>query len=127
MPVKPQLLAWITCDGVHLDPVSGKYYILGVFSSIRARQFPVVHPRMFWFLILTEVSTGKHRLKISLNLPTDPPKVVAAQEFASRSPLDRIHIIHEIQHLRFESEGGYALMIEVDDDPILVTTFHVSH
>jgi hypothetical protein len=39
---KPQLLAWLTCDGVHIDPSSGKHTILGIFSNIQARHFPVL-------------------------------------------------------------------------------------
>jgi hypothetical protein len=41
---KPQLLAWLLCDAVHIDPGTGKHTILGVFSNIMAKRFPVVHP-----------------------------------------------------------------------------------
>src|SRR5690606_23798218 len=61
---KPQLLAWITCDGVHIDPGSGKHTLLGVFSNIKARRFPVVHPRMVWFITLTDLQVGKHVIRI---------------------------------------------------------------
>ena len=39
--------------GVHVDPGTGKHTILGVFSAIRGRQFPLTHPFMIWFLTLT--------------------------------------------------------------------------
>lgn len=122
----PQLVSWITCDGVHMDPASGKYYLLGVFTNIRAKQFPVVHPRMFCFLILTDVGPGEHTIRLSLNLLTAPQVVLAEQKFTSKSPADRIHIIHELQQLRFEQPGDYSLAIEVDDETILVSSMLVT-
>ena len=68
MQSKPQLLAWLTCDGVHIDPGSGKHTILGIFSNIQARQFPVTHPFMVWFLTITDCTPGQHKLRISMGL-----------------------------------------------------------
>src|SRR5690606_726824 len=65
MHSKPQILCWLTCDGVHIDPGTGKHTILGVFSNIRARNFPVTHPFMVWFLTLSDVPAGDHRIRIS--------------------------------------------------------------
>lgn len=123
---KPLVLTFVTCDGVHVDQASGKYYLLGIFSNIRARQFPVTHPQMYWFLILTDVAIGKHLLKITLGLPTEKPAMEIEREFESQSPLHRIHLINEIKNLRFEKEGNYDLIVEVNDEPIMVTSFGVS-
>src|SRR5690625_7581658 len=87
---KPQILAWITCDGVHIDPGSGKHTLLGIFSNIRARHFPVTHPRMMWFLTLTELAAGKHQLRILFGYGIGEPKVVVAREFESKSPVQQI-------------------------------------
>ena len=73
---KPQLLAWLTCDGTHFDPSSGKYTILGIFSNIKAQRFPITHPLMIWFLTLTDVSPGPHRMRISIGL--DPTLIRTA-------------------------------------------------
>jgi hypothetical protein len=123
---KPQLLAWITCDGVHIDPGSGKHTLLGVFSNIKARRFPVVHPKMMWFLTLTDVAVGKHMIRISFGLNLDSPKELVAREFESQSPLQRINLINEIRNLGFEKAGDYSIIIEVDDEPILATSLPVS-
>jgi len=123
---KPQLLAWITCDGVHIDPASGKHTLLGVFSNIKARRFPVVHPRMMWFITLTDVQMGKHTIRILFGLNLENPKEVVSQQFESQSPLQRINLINEIRNLAFESAGDYSITIEVDDEPILVTSLPVS-
>jgi len=123
---KPLVISFVTCDGVHIDHASGKYYLLGIFSNIRARKFPVIHPQMFWFLILTDVAVGKHILKISLSMPAEKPVVELEREFESQSPLHRIHLINEIKNLRFEHEGNYSLMVEVNEEPIMVTSFGIS-
>ena len=126
MQSKPSLLAWITCDGVHIDPASGKHTILGVFSNIKARSFPVVHPYMVWFLTLTDVQPGKHRIKMAMGLNPSNCTELLNREFESRSPLDRVNLINELRNLRFEQPGDYSIVIEVDDDTILATSLTVS-
>lgn len=123
---KPQLLAWITCDGVHIDPASGKHTLLGVFSNIKARRFPVVHPRMMWFLTLTDVQVGKHAIRILFGLNLQNPKEIVERQFESQSPVQRINLINEIRNLAFEQPGDYSITVEVDDEPILVTSLPVS-
>ena len=126
MHSKPQLLVWLTCDGVHIDPATGKHTILGVFSSIQARQFPVVHPYMVWFLTLTDVQPGKHRIKLSIGLSETNPAGLIEREFESQSPLHRINLINELRYLRFEQPGDYHILIEVDDEPILASSMAVT-
>jgi hypothetical protein len=123
---KPSLLAWITCDGVHIDPASGKHTILGVFSNIKARSFPVVHPYMVWFLTLTDVQPGTHQIRMSMGLDPTNPAELLHREFESQSPLHRINLINELRNLRFEAPGDYSIVIEVDDEPILATSLTVS-
>src|SRR5581483_11881955 len=84
---KPQLLAWLTCDGVHIDPGSGKHTILGIFSNIQARQFPVTHPFMIWFLTITDCAPGSHKLRISMSLDATNPQPLLERPFESQSPL----------------------------------------
>jgi len=123
---KPQLLVWLTCDAVHIDPASGKHTILGVFSNIKARAFPVTHPHMVWFITLTDVSPGKHRIKLSIGLDPMNPVELIHREFESQSPLHRINLINELHNVRFEQPGDYSIVLEVDDEPILATSLTVS-
>jgi hypothetical protein len=123
---KPQLLVWLTCDGVHLDPATGKHTILGVFSNIKAREFPVVHPYMVWFMTLTDVSPGKHHLRILMSLDPTQPVELIHREFESHSPLHRINLINEFGNLTFPQAGDYSILIEVDDEPLLATSMQVT-
>ena len=123
---KPQILSFLTCDGVHFGNASGKYFLLGVFSGIRAIQFPVTHPRMYWFLTLTDVRAGTHKLTVSMNLPTESAKPIIKRGFKSRSPGDRIHIVNELNNLHFEVPGDYGIIVDVDDELLMATSFQVS-
>ncbi len=126
MRSKPQVLVWITCDGVHIDPGTGKHTLLGAFSNIRARQFPVVHPFMVWFLTLCDVPAGEHRVRISFGL--DPANTVPLidRTFESQSPVQRINLINEIRNLTLGQPGDYSILVEVDEEPLLATSLIVS-
>jgi len=126
MAVKPQLLNWILCDNVHIDPATGKHFLLGCFSNIRSRKFPLIHPRMIWFLTMTDLKPGKHRLKLSMGLSMENMSSLVEREFESKNPLQKITLINEMRNLKFESAGDYLILIEVNNDPLLVTTFTVS-
>lgn len=125
MHSKPQLLAWITCDGVHIDPATGKHTILGVFSNIKGHRFPVTHPFMVWFLSLTDCAAGPHHIRISMGQdPTRLHKLIE-RTFESANPLHRINLINEIRNLTFPAPGEYSILIEVDEEPILATSLTV--
>jgi hypothetical protein len=123
---KPQLLCWLTCDGVHLDPGSGKHTILGVFSNIKGQRFPVTHPFMVWFLTITDCASGRHKLRISMGLDPRAMQPLLERPFDSESPLHRINLINEIRNLSFQAPGEYALLIEIDDEPLLATSLTVT-
>ena len=126
MQSKPQLLTWITCDGVHIDPGTGKHTILGAFSNINARQFPVTHPFMVWFLTLTDCKPGQHKMKLSMGLDPTQMQVLLDRPFDSQSPLHRMNLINEIRNLTFPAPGDYNILVEVDDEPLLATNLTVT-
>jgi hypothetical protein len=125
MHSKPQVLTCLTCDAVHIDPATGKHTILGVFSNIRARQFPVTHPHMVWFLTLSDVPAGEHKIRIAMGLDPSNTQPLIDRPFQSQSPLQRINLINEIRNLTFPVAGDYAIIIEVDDEPLLATSIGV--
>ena len=127
MQSKPQLLAWVTCDGVHIDPGSGKHTLLGVFSNISARSFPVTHPLMIWFLTITDCQPGEHSVRISMGLDATRMQPLIERPFVSQSPLHRINLINEIRNLTFPQPGDYGILIEIDDEPLLATNLTVTN
>lgn len=99
---------------------------MGIFSNIQAGQFPVTHPFMVWFLTLTDCSSGEHKVRISMGLDPTQPQPLLERTFESQSPLHRINLINEIRNLSFPQPGEYALLIEIDDEPLLATSLTVS-
>lgn len=115
------------CDGVHIDPATGKHTLLGVFSNLKAREFPITHPYMVWFMTLTDVMPGKHTLKISMGINHTKMTELIKREFASESPIHRINLINELGNLTLPQPGDYSILIEVDDEPILATSLVVTN
>ena len=122
---KPQLLAWLLCDGVHIDPTTGKHTVLGIFSNIMARQFPMVHPHMVWFLTITDVAAGSHKMRISMGKDVDDPKPLIERVFDSQGPLVRINLINEIRNFTIQEPGDYSIVVEIDDETLLATSLTV--
>jgi len=124
---KCRLNSFMTCDAVHVDPATGKHTLLGIFSSLRAREFPVVHPRMTWFLSLSELNKGKHHLKISMVDPTGEleSKVIIDRDFDSPDPQHRVNLVNDIHRLKFLEAKTYSIVIEVDDEIVFVDSFAI--
>jgi len=121
MNSKPTLLCWITCDGIHIDPSTGKHTILGMYSGIRTNQYPFTCPFMVWFLSVTDCQTGSHKLKISMGTSPEQLTPLLERPFESQAPIQRINLINEVSNLTFPQPGEYTILIEIDEEPILVT------
>lgn len=126
MTSKPQILTWLTCDGVHIDPATGKHTILGIFSNIRGRQFPLTHPFMVWFLTLSDVPAGEHTIRLSMGIDPTNMQQLIERPFESKGPVQRINLINEVRNLTFNGAGDYGIIIEIDDEPLLATSISVS-
>lgn len=123
--LRPQLLSWMVCDNIHIDPATGKHYILGVISHLRSRIFPFRYPRVILFLTIAGLKEGKHKVKITMGLPMEEQKTLVERDFESQNPLQRICLINEVQGLGFAAPGQYAVSIDIDDENLLVTALPV--
>ncbi len=121
MKDKPCLLAWITCDAVHIDPLTGKHTILGAFSHIRSGRYPLTYPFMVWFITLTGCASGEHTLKVSMGMNPSNVAPLMERPFRSQDPLQRINLINEVTNLSFPKAGEYSIVVDVDGETLLVT------
>ena len=96
---------------------------------MRAKEYPVVHPRMIWFLSFSDLTQGKHHLKISIGIPMsdEEPRTIIKRDFDSPGPQHRINLINDIHRLKFEGPGNYSILIEIDNQVVLASTFPISH
>ncbi len=67
-------------------------------------------------------------LKISIGIPMaeDEPRTIINREFESPGPQHRINLINDIQRLKFENPGNYSILIEIDDQVVLASTFPIT-
>ncbi len=99
----------------------GKLNILGTFDTINAAQMPAIHPQCSIALriIFQKIEEGAHKLKLnfvdedghlvmpSIDIPVDA-RVPDDATFISRN------FIVNIQQLKFENPGLYAIDIALD-------------
>tara|TARA_Y100001938_G_scaffold151216_1_gene247679 strand:- start:3517 stop:3933 length:417 start_codon:yes stop_codon:yes gene_type:complete len=122
-----EVIAFITCDDVYVDPATGKHSLLGIFTNLRGRNFPVRHPKMIWYVSLGEVPQGTHNFKIYFGvIPSEePPELIIDKEITSEGAHKKINMINEIKDLVIEESNSYSIIIEVDEDVLFVDTFDV--
>ena len=126
-PLNHKFLPGLPVIAFYVDPATGKHTLLGIFSSLRAKDFPVVHPRMVWFLSFSDLTIGKHKLKMTIGLPMaeEDPRTIINREFESPGPQHRINLINDIHRLKFEEPGNYSILIEIDEQVVLASTFPI--
>src|SRR5919198_3771123 len=109
----------VLCDAA--TDYGGKLNLLGAFDTIVTQQLPAVHPQSSVALriVFSKVEEGQHKVKMnfvdedgrlvmpSIDIPVEvslPPDVV----FLARN------FLINIQQLKFEKPGQYAIDIAVD-------------
>jgi len=129
LSTKCRVNGFLVCDQIYNDPATGKMTLLGIFSRLRAREFPMRHPQMIWFVSLSELCVGEHNLKISIADPMGEieTRQIINRDFESKSPNVRVNLINEIHKLKFEEPRNYSIITEVDDEIVFVDTFPVSY
>ena len=110
--VVPYALALVVCDAVWRDPGTGKRTILGCFSAIYARQFPVKHPLISVYAAITD---GHGDTPLRLRLidadENDPPLA----ELKGQAKFDDPRMVFEIDfglfNVVFPRPGEYRLQL----------------
>ncbi len=81
---------------------------------------------MVWFMTLTDLKPGKHTLRLSYGQDMVSLKKILERPFEARHPLDKVNLINDLHNMVFQTPGTYQILIEVDDEPILVSSLTVS-
>ena len=115
MPV-PLPQAMIVCDAVHRDQTTGKFFLLGTFSTIATRRIPCRHERLTLFVALTDchgVTPFLVKLvRVDREHGDDEVLARVAGEINSPDP-QRIHeLVLQMKDLTFPREGEYRFQLE---------------
>jgi hypothetical protein len=119
MPV-PICLAMVICDHVHREPGGGKYTLLGLFSDITAKGFPVVHPRLSVFIELTD-GYGKMPVRLRM-IDVDErrePVFEAIGEIEFADPRTVASLEFHFHNSRFTEPGEHRLQLFCAGHPIM--------
>ena len=63
--VKPNIQAFLVCDTIIIDSLTGKKSIIGAFTHLWAKTFPCQHPQMGVYFCLNDAE-GEYQFEISL-------------------------------------------------------------
>ncbi len=55
----------------------------------------------------------------------EEPRTIIDREFESPGPQHRINLINDIHRLKFDAPGNYSILIEIDDQVVLASSFPI--
>ena len=105
----------IVCDNVHRDQSSGKYFILGTFSTIVTTQVPCKHRAMCLFVSVTEC---RDKTPLTVRLVRvdgeggdDQALANVSGEITSPDPLAVHELIMQFREVTFPQAGEYRFQL----------------
>jgi hypothetical protein len=108
----PFALSMIICDAVHLDPATGKAFILGCFGAIAAAAFPAIHPEMAVFAEVTDCrGLTPFMVRIVDVDERSEPVAEARAEIDVPDPLAIAILVLRLNGLAFPGPGEYRIQL----------------
>jgi len=108
----PLPLAMVVCDAIWVDPSTKKPTLLGLFSELGAKNFPVVHPIFAVHLCLTDaIGTVPIKLQLVDADEEEEPLFVVEQEVAFPDRRAMINIGLNMRGVSFPKAGEYRLQL----------------
>lgn len=115
----PYCLAMVVCDGIHRDPGTGKWTILGTFSVLAAKAFPAKHPIIAIYLAMTD-GRGKTPLKIDL-VTADEQDTIGEVEIEANfaDPRAVIEGVMAFRDVEFPRPGEYRFRLHANGEYLM--------
>jgi hypothetical protein len=109
----PKTNAMLICDYVITETETNKKSLIGIFETIGASQFPVVHHSLSVYVKLTEAN-GIYRFQLDLtDLKTDSQvtKCEIPEDLKIDNPLRSSELVFNLRGLKFPHPGEYEFRI----------------
>jgi hypothetical protein len=110
----------LICDAIHQDPATKKCTLLGTFSTISARKFPVVHRMMAVHIALTE---GRGQVRIKLTLVGEredlPPIFSGEGMIGFNDPRAVAELNFQLANVAFQEPGDYRIQVWGNDQLLM--------
>ena len=121
----PSVLSINVCDAIIRDELSKKVSLIGLFSIIRANNFPCTHPSMHVYIALTN-GHGKYQTEVRfVSLEESKPIMGMIGDLNFQNPLQVIEMNLCWQRLNFEKPGEYEVEVLCDGDRVGARKFMV--
>lgn len=119
-PPAPMALAMVVCDAIYQDPATKKCTLLGTFSTITARRFPVAHPQLAVHVALTD-GRGNVRIKLALVGEEEGGPSLFAGEGVIHFADPRIvaELNFQLANVAFPSPGAYRFQLFANDELLM--------
>ena len=103
----------LICDYVITEHETGKKSLIGIFETISARQFPIIHHALSVYVKLTDAN-GLYKFQLDLvDLPNDNVvnKCEIPNELQIKNPLKSSELVFNLHGLKFPHAGEYEFRI----------------
>jgi len=121
-----QLFALLPCDEVHIDPETGKHFVMGHFGSIKVDKFPATHPQLTLFVGVTDADAGEHTLELLYGTDPDELNPILEQSLESKGPDQRLYMISTLTDITFEKPGTAYMELWADGEVLGTCTITAS-
>lgn len=112
----PVLVAMLLCDTAIREAGTNKLSLIGTFNGIFAPKFPCVHPTLSVYLALTD-GRGKVPCCLRMTSMESGKEVFSLQgQVEFPDPLAVAEMIFQLQQLKFDQPGLYALDFLADKE-----------
>jgi hypothetical protein len=113
--IQPTLLFSVLCDDVRRED-NGKFMLIGLFETIGAVNFPVVHPRLYVMNCWCS-GLGSFKQKTRLVMPNNNKLIEDKETEFNLVDLKAKHrIVARFNNLRFDIPGEYAVEVLLNNE-----------
>lgn len=117
--VKPKLISALTCDQVITDK-TGKHTLIGLFSDIKAEEFPARHPHMVLFCAWLNRQTDEdYKLRVDITDPNNEELVKIEGDISFKKDKLITYGIFEFDGVVFKQEGMHLFEVYFDNEKII--------
>jgi hypothetical protein len=123
---KPKLLAALLCDRVITDQKDGGHTLVGLFSEIKAHNFPARHHRMVFFcgwLNNNLQENEGHPFRVNLKGPDGSILANIKGEIEFKKDKTRTFVILNFAGIMFKSQGVHKFVLYLDEEKIIEVPF----
>jgi hypothetical protein len=110
----PLLHAMLVCDVTIRDAATGKVSLVGIFETIQAFTFPVVHPALCVYVNLTDL-LGQYTMRLDLTrIDDDVSQRLGEMTVTFTDPMQPAEVIFDLRDLVFERPGRYEFRLSAN-------------